>query len=320
MIGRRALLAALAAALGGPAAAQGRRRARIGIVLAGAAPAYVEAFQKAFATLGDGVARADIRLAEAGGDPAALPTAIAELIAWQPDIIISSSGRTHLALRDATASIPVVAVSAVDPVAIGLTDSIARPSRNFTGTVGLIDGLMQKRLELLREVLPNAKHVAIHLDPSNPNFPATIRPVREFAPRLGLEIIVAGYSHRDAVVAALDRAKAEGADAAIVLPDGIALAQMDAIAARVALLRLPTLGFNENELRLGLTFVLGADRMQLWRDAAATADRIVRGAKVADIPFQEPTKIFTGVNLKAARAMGVDVPLSVIVRADEVIE
>lgn len=319
MIGRRTMLAAAAMALAGSAVAQ-VRRARVGIALPEAAPVYVQAFQREFARLGYGEAVAELRSVDAGGDPAALPGVIAQLIEWRPDVIVATSARTHIALRDATTSIPVIVVAGLNPVSIGLTNSIARPSRNFTGTVGLIDGLMQKRLELLREILPTARRVALHLDPDNPGFPATIGPAREYAPQIGLEIIVVGYSHRAEVVPALDRAKSAGADAVMVIPDAFAIPQMDGIAARTAALGLPTLGFNENELWLGLTFVVGADRTQLWRDAAATTDRILRGAKVADIPFQEPTKFFTGVNQKAARALGITVPLAVIARADEVIE
>jgi putative ABC transport system substrate-binding protein len=317
---RRGLLASLVALSAAPIRAQSRRL-RVGFALSERAPAYVDAFRQELERLGwrEG-ASVEYATADGAGDPAGLPAAVATLVAWSPDIIISSSNRTHFAVRDATATIPVVIVSAIDPVSLGVTDSIARPSRNFTGSIGFIDGLMEKRMELLREVLPQARRIALHLDPQNPAFPATHRGAAQAAQRLGMEVVIAGYGHRDDVVPALDKAKEQAADAVIVLPDGIALPQMDAIATRAFALGLPTLGLNDNELRLGLTFVLGSDRVQLWREAAQTADRILRGAKVADLPFQQPTKVHVGVNLRVARALGLEVPLAIIARADEVIE
>ncbi len=317
---RRALLGLLAALALRPGLAQSRRF-RVGIALSERVPAYVDALKRELERLGwrEGD-QVDYGLADAAGDPAGLATAVARLMAWQPDVLVSSSNRTHFAVRDATSTIPVVVVSAIDPITLGITDSVARPSRNFTGSIGFIDQLMVKRIEFLREVLPQARRIALHLDPDNPAFPATHRVAAEAAQRLGLEIVVAGYGHRDGVVPALDKAKELAADAVIVLPDGIAIPQMDAIAARASALGLPTLGLNDNELRLGLTFVLGSDRVQLWREAAQTVDRLLRGAKIADLPFQQPTKVHIGVNVKAARALGLDVPFAIIARADEVIE
>jgi putative ABC transport system substrate-binding protein len=320
MIGRRAILAGAVASAAGRALAQARRM-RVGFALAEAVPAYLDAFKRELEQLGwrEG-AGVEFRLADSAGDPGSLTAAVAALVAWPPDVIVSSSNRTHFAVRDATQTIPVVVVSAIDPVRLGVSDSIARPSRNFTGSIGFIDKLMEKRIELLREVMPKARRIALHLDPSNPAFPATRQGADEAARLLGLEIVIAGYSNRGEVVPSLDQAKAQGADAVIVIPDPLALPQMDAIAARAAELGLPTLGLNDNELRLGLTFVLGSDRPQLWREAAQTADRILRGTKVADIPFQQPTKVHTGINLRAAKALGIEVPLAVLARADEVIE
>ncbi len=317
---RRGVLASLAALSAAPLCAQSRRL-RVGLALSELAPAYVAAFRREMDRLGWREAvSVEFAIADAAGDPAGLPAAVAALVAWSPDVIVSSSNRTHFAVRDATATIPVVIVSAINPVSLGVTDSIARPSRNFTGSIGLIDGLMEKRMDFLREFMPQARRVALHLDPQNPAFLATHRCAAQAAQRLGLAVVVAGYGHRNDVVTALDKAKEQAADAVIVLPDAIALPQMDAIATRASALGLPTLGLNDNELQLGLTFVLGSDRIRLWREAAETADRILRGAKVADLPFQQPTKVHVGVNLRAARALGLDVPLAIIARADEVIE
>lgn len=322
MRSRRRFIVSAAASLALPCTLMAqRRRPRVGIAVSDAVPAYIDAFKAELARVGgDHGMGFDVLVADGEGDPQKLPAAIANLVGWQPDVIISSSNRTHFVLRDATSTIPVILVSAIDPVALGVSDSIARPSRNFTGSMGFVDGLMEKRVEFLKEVLPAARRIALHLDPANPAFPATHRGAAEAARRLGIEVVVAGYARRSDVVPALDQAKAQDADAVIVLPDGIALGQMGAIAMRANALGLPTLGLNDNELRLGLTFVVGSDRIRLWREAAVMADKILRGAKIADIPFEQPTKVHIGVNLKAARSLGLTVPLDIIARADEVIE
>jgi putative tryptophan/tyrosine transport system substrate-binding protein len=318
---RRAfLLGGLAVGVAGAVRAE-PRRARVAIAMSEHAPAYVAAFTSELMRLGwqEGET-VETKVGDGAGDPAALPGVIASLVAWAPNVIVSSSNRTHFVVRDATSTIPVVAVAAIDPIRLGLSDSLARPSKNFTGTIGFIEGLMGKRMELLREVLPQARRVALHLDPANPAFVPTHRDAVLAATPVGLEIVVAGYGNRAEVVGALDQAKAQGADAVMVLPDGIALSQMDAVAARAAELRLPTLAFNDNELRLGMTFVLGPDRALMWREAAVSADRILRGARTSDLPFQQPSKVYVGINLRSARSLGVQVPLPVLARADEVIE
>jgi len=319
MILRRALFVApLAAAATGHA--QVTRRARVGIANAEAELLRLGVFLPELERLGWRLGvNLEIMQAGAGGDPAQVPAQIAALVAREPDVIVSASSRTHMALRDATTSIPVIAVAAIDPVLIGLSDSLARPTRNFTGNLGFVDELMGKRIELLHEALPRARRIALLLDPRNPSFRPTHDAAVNAATRLGLEILVAGYSRSEEVLPALEAA-APQADAVIVMPDAIALQQFPQIARRAQALHLPTLGFNEGDLALGLTFVVGADRALLWRSAAGMVDRLLRGARVADLPFVRPTKVFTGVNQGVARRLGVEVPLAVLARADEVIE
>lgn len=321
MIWRRSVLqAALGVSIAGSALGQGRQ-ARVGIALADSTLSYLSVFSERMATLGwrESVNLVTI-VADAQGEPAALPTLVDRLVASNPDAIVSSSNRTHIALRDRTTVIPVVAVGSVDPTVIGLSTSLARPSRNFTGMIGFIEELMGKRVELLKEALPDARRIALMLDPGNPAFPATHEATLATATRLGVSVFVAGYRNAGEVMPALDRAKAEGVDAVIVVPDVIALPRIDAIARKAEELRLPTLGFNEGDLKLGLTFVLGLDRSLLWRDSADIVDRILRGTPVANVPFQRPTKTYLGINLEAMRRLAMSVSPSLLAQADEVIE
>jgi putative ABC transport system substrate-binding protein len=316
---RRALLAA---ALAAPATAraQAPRRARLGIANAEAELVRLDVFLPELERLGWRLgANLEILHAGAGGDPALVPGQIAALVAREPDVIVSASSRTHAALRDATASIPVIAVAALDPVLLGLSDSLARPTRNFTGNIGFVEELMGKRIELLHEALPQARRIALLLAPRNPAFRATYDAAVSTAARLGIEILVAGYGRGEEVLPALEAA-APQVDAMVVMPDAIALQHFPEIARRTQALRLPTLGFNEGDLALGLTFALGADRALLWRNAAGMVDRLLRGARVADLPFVRPTKVFMGVNQGAAQRLGVEVPPLILARADEVVE
>lgn len=318
MIARRALPSLMALAT--PAQAQ-LPRARVGIAAPDLALAYIEVFQRQLARRGwRRGANLELLIADAAGNPAQLARVVAALVEGGVDVIVSSSNRTHIAVREATRTIPVVAVAALDPVLLGLSDSLARPSGNFTGSVGFIEELMGKRVELLREALPGARRIAILLDPANPAFPVTHDATMRAGARFGIGIRVIGYGTSAEVLPALDRARAEGAEAAIIVPDALALPQMRAIAVRAEALRLPTIGFNESDLAQGLTFAMGPDRALLWQDAADMADRLLRGARVADLPFVRPTKVFIGVNLRAARRLGIEVPVALLAQADEVIE
>lgn len=318
MIARRLVPALMALAT--PAWAQ-LRHARVGLAAPDLVPAWVEAFLRQLERRGwrQG-SNLDLLIADAQGNPAQAGRIAAGLVTSGVHVIVSSSGRMHIAIRDATRTIPVVAVAAVDPLLLGLSDSLARPSGNFTGTVGFIEELMGKRLGLLQEAMPRLRRVAILLDPSNPGFPATHDAATRAAARFGLDVLVGGYGSSGEVLPALERARDSGAQALIIVPDALALAQMPAIAARGHALGLPTLGFNASDLAQGLTFTVGPDRVLLWEIAADMVDRLLRGARVADLPFIRPTKVFIGVNQRAARQLGIEVPLAVLAQADEVIE
>jgi putative ABC transport system substrate-binding protein len=317
---RRLILQSVGFLLAMPAFAQ-TRQARVGVALAEQVPTYLAAFTERLAQLGwqEG-ANLVFLVADARGDPANLPSVVRRLVDSGPDVILSSSNRTHRALQAETSSIPVVVVAASDPLRIGLSDNLARPTRNFTGTIGFVEELMAKRVEFVTESMPNARRVALLLDPSNPSFPSTRDGAATAAERMGLSIVIAGYRNAAEVLPALEKAGKDGCDLVIVIPDPLALNQLDAIARRAEDMRLPTMGFSEMDVRRGLTFALGGDRLSSWRDSAVMVDRLLRGVRVADIPFERPTRTLVSINLGAARRLGLTLSNTVLARADEVIE
>ena len=322
MIGRRPILTGGVLALMAPGAAWAQRaRSKLAIVIAASAPSLVDAFLAQLQQLGwrEG-ANLELFVADAQGDPGKLSTVVSAAVAFGPDVIVASSSRTLIALRDATSTIPIVAVAALDPLRLGLSESLSRPSRNFTGNLSFVEELMGKRIEFLREALPSARRIGLLLDPSNPAFPETHGHAAAAADRFGLGLVVLGYGTSAGVLPAVDRAKGESLDALIIIPDSLALPLMPEIFEKCDRYGLPTLGLDASDLHIGATFVLGGDRAALWRDAAVNADRLLRGAAIASLPFVRPTKVFTAVNLRAARRLGIEVPLSIVARADEVIE
>jgi putative ABC transport system substrate-binding protein len=327
VIGRRTILAggflaALAPGAAWPGAAWAQRaRSKVGVVVPASPLAFLEAFQMQLNQLGwrEG-SNLELFVADAQGDPAALPRVVSAMISFGPDVIVSASNRSHIALRDATTTIPIVAVAALDPVRLGLSESLSRPSRNFTGNIGFIEELMGKRVELLREALPQAKRIGLLLDPSNPAFPETHDAAANAARQFGLSLVVLGYRSSAEILPAVDRARQESLDAIIVVPDAMAIPIMAEVIGKIDSFGLPTLCFDSRDMPFGATFVVGGDRAALWRDAAVIVDRLLRGAALADLPFSRPTKVFTAVNLRAARRLGIEVPLAIIARADEVIE
>lgn len=322
MIGRRPILAGGLLALLAPGAARAQRsRSKVGVVVAASAPSLIDALLGQLEQLGwRKGANLDLFVADAQGDPSKLSAAVSAMLSFGPDVIISSSNRTHIALRDVTATIPIVVVASNDPVGIGLSESLSRPSRNFTGNLGFVEELMGKRVELLKEALPAAKRIGLLLDPSNPGFPVTHGLAAAAAQQFGLDLVVLGYGASGGVLTAVDQARYASLDALIIVPDVVALPLMAEIIQKCDGYGLPTLAFNASDLHLGATFVLGGDREALWRDAAVSADRLLRGAAIASLPFVRPTKVFTGVNLRVSRRLGIDVPLSLLARADEVVE
>ena len=252
-----------------------------------------------------------------GGRPERLPALAAELVRLQPDVIIAGGGLPAIALKQATATIPIVMAASVDPVGQGLVQSLARPGGNFTGLSLQSTETIGKRLELLKELVPGTAPVAVlwyRADPLDWQ-------VAEAAARsrgwklLSLELRGVGE-----IEAALKAAAAARASALLVLGGGVFFTHARRIADLAASHRLPTMFGLRPLAEAGGLMSHGADLNDIWRRAATYVDKILKGAKPGDLPVEQPTKFELVINLKTARALGITVPQSLLLRADEVIQ
>jgi putative ABC transport system substrate-binding protein len=251
-----------------------------------------------------------------------LPALAADLVQRQVTVIAATSTPAALAAKAATATIPIVFESAADPIQIGLVSSLNRPGGNVTGVTQTNVELAPKRLELLNELLPAARIMAFLVDPSDPAVAETTASGMQAAARtLGLELHVLNASTEsefDAVFAKISELRASG----LVISSGTAIfasrnGQLAALAAQHA---VPSVGAGRTFVMTGGLASYGADIVDAYRLTGGYVGRILKGEKPADLPVQQATKIELRVNLKTAKALGITVPLTLLGRADEVIE
>src|SRR5215467_7699581 len=317
------------AAAGWPLAAHAQQRERvrlIGVLLNAPAndPQYqtwVGVFLQGLALLGWTIGhnvRIDIRWA--GGIAAEVRRHAAELAALAPDVILAHGSGAVGALLQATRTVPIVFPVAGDPVGAGLVDSLARPGGNATGFAEGEFSLSGKFLELLKQIAPNLTRAAILRDPTQGAGTAQFAAIQATAPLLRVE--VNSVNIRDAgeierTVAAFARAPNGGL---ILTPGGAATLHRDLIITLAARHKLPAVYYERNFVAAGGLISYGSDYVDQYRQAAGYVDRILRGEKPADLPVQAPTKYELVINLKTAKAIGLQVPDIVRLRADEVIE
>jgi len=247
-----------------------------------------------------------------------LPALAADLVGRKVVAIIAN-GPAVLAAKRATSTIPIVFVSA-DPVGEGLVDSLARPGGNLTGFSILVDELTPKRLELLSEMVPQARVIALLVNPDRPNTEPMIRDVQEAARTKGVQLPVlkAGdESEIEAAFAALVQLQAGGL---IVGPDAFFASRGDQLAALAAHYAVPAVYFAREFVAAGGLISYGTSITAVFRQVGIYTGRILNGAKPADLPVQQPTTFELVVNLNTAKALGLTVPPSILARADEVIE
>jgi putative ABC transport system substrate-binding protein len=249
-----------------------------------------------------------------------LPELAAELVRLKVDIIVASGTVGIRAAKAATTTIPIVMPSSGDPVAMGVVASLARPGGNVTGMAGFAPEGAAKRLELLKDAFPRTRQVAVLLNPDNP---ANIRlafPAMEAAAKsLKLELHqfgVRGPSDLDSAFAAMAKKRV---DVVVTTDDGVLIANVGAIAKLAAKMRFPSVGPIELAEAGGL-MAYGANRRELFRRSAYFVDRILKGAKPADLPVEQATRFETVLNQKTAKALGIQFPQAVLARADRVIE
>ncbi|MGC1642260.1 MAG: ABC transporter substrate-binding protein [Pseudolabrys sp.] len=307
-------------------AQQGEQMRRIGVLLGATADdmefqAWVGAFRQALQELGwiDGRnVRIDTHWATF--NVAGIRKHAEELAALAPDVILAPGASTVGPLLQATRTVPVVFPIMADPVAGGFVDSLARPGGNTTGFMLFEYSISGKWLELLKQIAPDVTRVAVLGDTSTPTGPAQFGVIQAVAPSLRVE--VTSLNKRDAgeierTVTAFARSPNGGL---IVTAGGRALLNRDLIIKQAALHKLPAIYFDRSFVAAGGLISYGPDRIDMWRKAAGYVDRILKGEKPADMPVQAPTKYQLVINLKTAKALGLDVPMHLQQTADEVIE
>jgi putative ABC transport system substrate-binding protein len=260
----------------------------------------------------------DLRFAE--GRNHLLPALAAELVRRRVSMIVANTTPPALAAKAATSSIPIVFAFGADPVELGLVASFNRPGANITGVAFLVNKLVEKRLELLAEVVPKAKPIGMLVDPNNPNAEADVKYALAAAAVLGRKLIIAKagtQSDLDAAFAAL----AENQVAALfVAPNANFRIWRNRLLALVAQHKLPASYSNADFVRAGGLMSYGPDQADVYRLAGLYAGRILKGEKPAELPVLQPTKFELVINLKTAKTLGLTIPQSVLLRADQVIQ
>ena len=243
----------------------------------------------------------------------------AELVARQPELIYAPPQPAAVAARQATRTVPIVFAAVGDPVGTGLVVSLARPGGNVTGVVSAIDSLAPKRVELLREILSGAKRLGFLSDPTDPRSTIDREALTPVATALGLTIIVAAASNPVEFDAAVARLIGQGVDVIFTGPT-ITTNLRERLIELTNPRRVPVVGHASYMAEAGALFAYGASRADQLRRSAQLVDKVLKGAKPADIPVEQPTKFELVINLKAAKVLGITIPPSVLLRADEVIQ
>jgi len=253
------------------------------------------------------------------GDPELFRRYAAELVALAPDVILAS-GASMYALQQVTREVPIVFVQVPDPVGAGIVLSMARPGRNATGFTPFEYGVSAKWLELLKEIAPRVTRAAVVRDPAIPTGTGQLGAIQSVAPSFGVELSpvdVRDVREIEGTVAAFARGSNGGL---IVTASALAVVHREVIITLATRYKLPAVFFLRSFVTDGGLISYGPDSMDQFRRAAGYVDRILKGEKPADLPVQAPTKYELVINLKTARALGLDVPPTLLARADEVIE
>ena len=249
-----------------------------------------------------------------------LPSLTAELVRLDPNVIVAIGTPAARAAKGATQTIPIVFTRTADPVGWGLITSLARPGGNLTGLSIQLTELTGKRLELLITAVPDAKRVGVLWEPNFPPAASQLREVEVAARSLNLEIIPTEVRGPDDFEPAFQAMVEQRAGALIVVPGVLFVENVRQLADLTVRARLPTMFYRREFVEVGGLMSYGTNNTEMYRRAATYVDKILRGAKPADIPVEQPTRFELIVNLKTAKALGLTIPLTILGRADEVIE
>jgi putative ABC transport system substrate-binding protein len=327
---RRALRGVLAMALAASAGAQsqpaGKKARRIGVLLVTSRKRpdihrLLVPFEQALRGFGYVEGRnLQIEWREAEGRLERLPALAAELVARRVELIVAGAGQAAVAAKEATSTIPIVFVASNDPVGFGLVKNLARPESNVTGFTTWGKEAARKQLELLREVLPRARRIAVLHSSGETASDPQIEELREASALLALEMQlydVKGGADLEGVLGSIERDRPDGLHVLFTVATYL---HRRRIAEYAAAHRLPAVYGYSEFVEVGGLASYGFGYADNWRRTAAYVDRILKGEKPRDLPVQQPQSLELAVNLKAARALGIAIPQSVLLRASQVIE
>ena len=310
--------------LAAPVQAQTRGVAKIG-VLSPFSPAVAESWHQALRQglrdlgwiEGKNIA-IEYRFADGKSDR--LGPLAAELVRQKVDVIVTAVNTDTLAAKNATKTIPVVMASAGDPVAFGLVQSLARPGGNVTGLSQIAPELSGKRLELLKEMVPHLSRVAVLWNPKGITSPISWKESQEPARELGLHLESIEVTSAERLDKGVEKAKSSRVGALAIMPDPLFAGNLKTIAELAVKSRLPAIFHLPEFVDAGGLVAYGPDRVDMFRRAASYVDKILKGAKPADLPVEQPMKFELVINLKTAKQIGVSIPQSVLYKADRVIK
>jgi putative tryptophan/tyrosine transport system substrate-binding protein len=250
-----------------------------------------------------------------------LPALAAELVSLKVDVITAFGNGTIVALKRVTQTIPIVMITAGDPVGAGLVSSLAHPGGNVTGLSSRLgEGLSAKSLEFLTQTVPGISRVGVLMLPNSSNHATYVREIKTAGQRTGITVLDVAAPGRDEIkraFAALTKARAQGL---IVLPSPVTLTHQTQIVELAATHRLPAMYPWSEFAESGGLMAYSPNRTEMYQRSATFVDKILKGAKPADLPVEQPTKFELVINMKTAKALGLTIPPSLLLRADQVIE
>jgi putative tryptophan/tyrosine transport system substrate-binding protein len=305
-------------------AAEAQQRARIGVLLALSRATIsdrIDAFEQSLQDLGYTIGKnivLEYRSAE--GKFTHLPNLAQELVNLKVDMIVSGGPTATRPAKQASTTIPIVMAQDTDPVGNGFVNSLARPGGNITGLSNYHPDLTGKQLELLKEMVPKLTRVAMIGNSNEPGNSQALKEIEPAARQFGIRWHYVDLRDRESIMPAFEAARRERVDAAVIVSSPVSYAYRVQIAELAAKNRMPAMYQVAESVESGGLVTYGISTADLWRRAGTYVDKILRGAKPAELPVEQPTKFEFIINLKAAKQIGLTIPPNVLARADKVIK
>jgi ABC-type uncharacterized transport system substrate-binding protein len=330
-VSRRAFVSSLAALAASPAtvfkpqtayAQQPALPRRIGVLLVARSPEHkdVQQFRQGLRDAGYVEGRdVVIEWRSANGDYAQVPALAADLVQRKVDVVVVEGTLATQALKRATSTIPIVMAVVADPVGSGLVANLAHPGANVTGLSMMITDLTAKRLQLLKETIPRLTRLAVLWNPATPYHPKVVEDLKAVAPSLSIELAFVGVRTTEQLGPAFSTVSQAHVQAVYVINDAFFFNHRTTLLKLASKARLPVIYEERNFPDTGALMSYGPNIEDLYRRSAGYVDKILKGAKPGDLPIEQPTKFELVVNLKTAKALGITIPQSILLRADEVI-